>query len=403
MSYSTPALDDLEKRDAQEFSLVLGGPLFQLWLGTRLSGGHLELMRRRIVVIVLVAWLPLLLLSAIDGHAWGASVKLPFLLDVEQNLRLLVAVPLLIAAESTVHTRMRQKVAQFLVLGLIPDDARSQFDSAVASALRLRNSRMAELLLLALVYGVGVPFLWRNYVALDVVSWYGVMDAGKLRPSLAGWWLGCVSVPLLQFLFLRWYFRLFIWTRFLWQVSSIELKLLPTHPDRCGGLSFLKFVRFAFAPLLLAQGVDLAGLIANRIFFAGGALPDFLDLIAVTIAFAVLIVIGPLLVFTRRHEAVARAGAREYGELAQQYARDFDRKWLRGGAPAGGPLLGSEDIQSLADMGNSFQVVQQMRFVPFTLRDVIQVAVISLLPLLPLALTMFSLHDLLGHLLRSLF
>jgi hypothetical protein len=403
MSYSIPALDNLDKRDAKDFSLVLGGPLFQLWRGMRLSGGHLELIRRRIVVMVCVAWLPLLLLSAIEGHAWGASVKLPFLLDVEQNLRLLVALPLLIAAELTVHTLMRQGVAQFLVLRLIPDDARSQFDSAVASAMRLRNSRVAELLLLALVYGIGVPYLWRNYVALDLVSWYGVMDAGKLRPSLAGWWLGCVSVPLLQFLLLRWYFRLFIWTRFLWHVSSIELRLLPTHPDRCGGLSFLKFVRFAFAPLLLAQGVDLAGLIANRILFAGGALPEFLDLIAVTIFFAVLIVIGPLLVFTRRLEAVARAGAREYGELAQRYVRDFDQKWLRGGAAADESLLGSEDIESLADMGNSFQVVQQMHWVPFTLRDVIQVALISLLPILPLALTMFSLRDLMRHSLRLIF
>jgi hypothetical protein len=403
MTYSTSALDNLENRDAKDFSLVLGGPLFQLWLGTRLSGGHLELMRRRIIVMICAAWVPLLVLSTIEHHAWGTSVKLPFLLDVEQNLRFLVALPLLIAAELTVHTRMRQGVAQFLVLGLIPDGARSQFDSAVASATRLRNSHVAELLLLALVYGVGVPYLWRNYLALDLVSWYGVMDAGKWHPSLAGWWLGCVSVPLLQFLFLRWYFRLFIWTRFLWQLSNIELRLLPTHPDRCGGLSFLKFVRFAFAPLLLAQGVGLAGVIANRIFFAGGALPDFVHLIAATVAVAVIIVLGPLLVFTRRLEALARIGAREYGELAQRCSRDFDQKWLRGGASADESLLGSEDIESLADMGNSFEVVQHVRWVPFTLRDVIEVAAMTLLPILPLSLTMFSLHDLLGHLMRLIF
>jgi hypothetical protein len=387
----------------EDFSLVLGGPLFQLWVAMRLSGGHLELMRRRIIVMVHAAWLPLLLLSAIEGHAWGASVKLPFLFDVEQNLRLLVALPLLIVAELTVHTRMRQGVAQFLVLGLIPDEARLQFDSAVASAMRLRNSPVAELLLIALVYGVGVPYSWRNHLALDVVSWYGVTDAGKLHPSLAGWWLDCISVPLLQFLFLRWYFRLFIWTRFLWRLSKIELRLLPTHPDRCGGLSFLMFVRFALAPLLLAQGVDLAGVIANRILYAGGILSDFLDLIAAMTAVALLIVIGPLLVFTRKLEAVARAGVREYGALAQRYVREFDQKWLRGGACTDEPLLGSEDIESLADMGNSFQVVQQMRWVLFTFRDVLQVAVISLLPILPLALTMFSLHDLMAHLLRLIF
>ncbi len=400
MSDFFPALHKLHAQEQEGFSLFIGGPLFRLWNGTRLSGRHLELVRRRVIVLALVAWLPLLLLSIIEGHAWGGSVKLPFLLDVEQHLRLLVALPLLIVAELVVHARMRTGVAQFLILDVIPDAERPRFDAAVASAMRLRNSRLAELLLIAFVYGVGVPHVWRNFVALDVVSWYGVMVEGRIQPSLAGWWLGCVSVPLLQFLFLRWYFRLFIWTRFLWQVSNIELNLLPTHPDRCGGLGFLMFVRVAFVPLLLAQGVDLAGAIADRIFFAQGRLTEFLDLIGVIVVGALLVVFGPLLVFTRKLEAVSRAGAREYGALAQKYARDFDQKWLRGGAPPDEPLLGSEDIESLADMANSFAVVREMRWVPFTIRHLVQVAAISLLPLLPLTLTMFSLHDLLGHMLR---
>ena len=45
--------------------------------------------------------------------------------------------------------------------GLIPDAARPRFDAAIASAMRLRNSAMAELMLIVFVYGVGVLFLWR--------------------------------------------------------------------------------------------------------------------------------------------------------------------------------------------------------------------------------------------------
>jgi hypothetical protein len=389
--------------DDKNFSLVLGGPLFQLWLGTRLSGTHLELLRRRIIVMVLLTWMPLLVLSAIEGHAWSGSVQLPFLLDVEQHLRLLIALPLLIFAELVVNRRIRPVVAQFLNLGLVPQAARPQFDAAVGSALRLRNSRIAEFLLLALVYGLGVTYFWRNYVALDVVSWYGVMAGGKLHPSLAGWWLGCVSLPLLQFLLLRWYFRLFIWTRFLWQVSRIDLRLLPTHPDGCGGLGFLDLVPLAFVPVLLAQGVLVTGLIASRILFAGAKLPHFLIEIVAIALLAVLIVFAPLLVFVRQLGDVARTGVCEYGALAQKYARDFDQKWLRGGAPAGEPLLGSADVQSLADMAGSFQIVQQMRWVPFTIRDVLQLGAIALIPMLPLTLTMLSLQELLERLLKLIF
>jgi hypothetical protein len=403
MSSSVPAADKPHEHEGEDFSLVRGGPLFQLWLGTRLSGRHLELLRRRIIAMVLLTWMPLLLLSVVDGHAWSGSLALPFLLDVEQHLRLLLALPLLIFAELVAHRRLRLVVRGFLARGLIPGAARAQFDSAVTAAMRLRNSAAAELLLIAFVYGVGVPYFWRNFVALDVVSWYGVMVAGRLRPSLAGWWLGCVSLPVLQFLLLRWYFRLFIWARFLWQVSHIDLMLLPTHPDRCGGLGFLMSVRRAFAPLLMAQGVLLAGLIANRIVFAGGRLPNFLLEIIALAAVAVSVVLVPLLVFSLKLDRVAHTGVAEYGVLAQKYAREFDQKWLRGTAPAEEPLLGSADIQSLADMAGSFEVVQEMRIVPFTIRDVLQLGAISVFPIFPLVLTMFSPQELLAHLMKLIF
>ena len=400
---SNSSIDNQNERDGEDFSLVLGGPLFQLWLGVRLAGRDLELLRRRIVVMVLLTWMPLLLLSVMAGRALGGSVPLPFLLDAEQHLRLLIVLPLLIFAEIAANQHIRQVVQQFLNLGLIPDAARAQFDLAVASAMRLRNSRVAELLLIALVYGVGVPYFWRNYIALDVVSWYGVMADGKLHPSPAGWWLGCVSLPVLQFLLLRWYFRLYIWARFLWQVSRIELQLLPSHPDGCGGLGFLNLVRQAFAPLLLAQGVLLTGLIANRILFAGGRLPQFLIDIVALVAISAIMVFAPLLVFTPKLQATARIGLLEYGALAQKYAREFDQKWLRRAESAEEPLLGSADIQSLADMNNSFEFVDRMRWVPFTVRDVLLLAAIPLLPIVPLTLSMFSVEELLERLLKLMF
>jgi len=240
-------------------------------------------------------------------------------------------------------------------------------------------------------------------VALDVTSWYGASTDGRLQPSLAGWWLGCVSLPLFQFLLLRWYFRLFIWARFLWQVSRIELKLMPMHPDRCGGLGFLALVSHAFLPFLLAQGALLAGVMAERDFLCRPKLLDFrLELIG-TVAVLVFVVLGPLLVFGPKLAAAKRMGLREYGTLAERYTREFDDKWLRGGAPADEPLIGSADIQSLADLCNSFEVVKGMRMVPFNLQTVVQLAVATLLPVAPLLLTIFSLEDLLLSLLKIVF
>ena len=403
---STPrsiSVDEPILKDPPDFSLVLGGPLYQLWRGTRLAGDTLQLLHRRVLAAVLLTWVPLLVLAIVEGRAWGTAVTLPLLYDVELHVRLLLALPLMILAELAVHQRMRPVVGQFLDRGLIPDAARAQFDGAVVSALRLRNSVAAEVLLIAFVYIVGVGFIWRTQVALDVTSWYGGRADGRLQPSLAGWWLGLISLPLFQFLLLRWYFRLFIWARFLWHVSRIRLRFVPTHPDRAGGLGFLGAVAYAFTPMLLAQGALLAGMIANQIFYKGATLPEFkLELIG-TVALMVFTILGPLLVFGPQLEAAKRAGLREYGTLAQRYVREFDNKWVRGGAPAGEPLVGSADIQSLADLGNSYEVVRGMRFVPFTLQVVVQLAVTTLVPVVPLTLTMISLEQLLAQLLKVVF
>ena len=386
-----------------DFSLILGGPLFQLMRRTRLSGDVAELVSRRVIALALITWLPLLVLSIAEGRAWGESVKVPFLLDVDVHARFLLALPLLIFAELVVHQRMRPVVGEFVTRGLVPEKARWRFDAAIASAMRLRNSVLAEVLLIAFVYGVGVLIIWRSYSAIEVPTWYGRTLAGKLHPTLAGWWFGCVSLPLIQFILLRWYFRLFIWTRFLWQVSRIELNLVPTHPDRAGGLGFLSTVTYAFAPLLAAQGVLLAGVMANKIFYASAKLTDFKMELVAMVTMMLSFVLVPLLVFIPRLVRTKRVGLVEYGAFAQRYVREFDEKWLRGGAPADEPLVGSGDIQSLADLGNSFEIVKGMKPVPFGKDTLLQLAVISLAPVAPLVLTMIPLGELLDRFLKIVF
>jgi hypothetical protein len=140
-----------------DFSLVLGGPLFQLLRRMHLSGDFLQLVYRRAIVITAMAWLPLLLLSLLEGRAWQKSVvEVPFFYDLEMHIRLLVALPLLIIAELFVHLHMRPVLSQFVERGLIPGSGRAAFDAAIVSAMRLRNSTLVEVLLIALVYVVGV-------------------------------------------------------------------------------------------------------------------------------------------------------------------------------------------------------------------------------------------------------
>jgi hypothetical protein len=397
------AFDAALHPEVEDFSVVLGGPLYQLFRRAHISGDALQLVQRRAIVIAVVAWLPLLVLSALEGHALGASVAIPFLMDLEVHVRFLVALPLLVVAELVVHERMRFVVRQFRERELIPANASGQLDAAVAAAFRLRNSVVAELLLVAFVYVVGVSLVWRQYTALAAATWYATPTPTGISLSLSGVWYGYVSLPVFQLLLLRWLFRIFVWARFLWMVSRIELRLVPTHPDRVGGLGFLSNTAYAFVPLAAAYGAMLAGMIANRIFYLGAALLDYKGVAGVLLACLLCLVFGPLLVFAPRLAAAKRGGLREYGTLAATYVRDFDAKWLRGGAAGDERLVGSADVQSLADLGNSFELVKGMRLVPITRDAVLQLAGAMLAPIAPLALTMMSLEDLLRALFGLLF
>jgi hypothetical protein len=385
-SYSS-SLDSLS--EIQEFSLVRGGPLFQLLFRAHLVGDEMTLLARRIILFVLITWVPLLVLSALDGHLLIGGAVLPFLTDAKTHIRFLVVVPLFLAAELIVHRRLLPVAREFLERGLIPKDAMMRFDAAVRSAFRLRNSVLAEVLMLAFVYVVALDFMWRREIILDIASWHATGSGSSPKLTHAGMWYAYVSLPIFQFLLLRWYFRIFIWTRFLWQVSRIRLVLVPTHPDRVGGLGFLGHTAFAFSVLLLAHSAMLAAYIASRIFRAGASLMDFKIEVAVLAGFLMCLVFGPLLMFSPQLSWAKHRGLMEYGTLAEHYVRDFDGKWLRR-VPGSEQLLGSADIQSLADMGNSFSVVESMRLAPITRNAILMVAAATLVPLMPLLFTVMS-------------
>ena len=385
-----------------DFSLVLGGPLFQLFRRAHLSGDALELVRRRVLVITGVAWLPLLLLSAFSGNALGDAIGIPFLHDIEAQVRFLIALPILIAAELVVHLRIRPIVAEFVKRRIVIPEDLPRFHEAIASTLRARNSVIGELVLLVLVYTFA-PWVWHSQVALGTATWYALPGAAQMELTPAGYWYFFVSIPIFHFILLRWYLRFLLWFWLLWRVSRLNLRLIPIHPDRAAGLGFLGASTNAFAPILFAQVAVLAGVVASQIFYAGHNLMDFRVQLAGFVAFLVVVVLVPLTVFTP-HLARARGqGLGDFGRLASRYVKAFDDKWVRGAVPADDALLGSGDIQSLADLGNSYAVVQEMRFAPFGFKDAATLAGTAAVPLLPLTLTIFSLEELVGHAIRVVF
>jgi hypothetical protein len=396
-SHATHAAGGSDRQSlSRTFSLVLGGPLYQLFLKTRLARPPLELLRRRILAFVLVTWLPPALLAALSGRF--ASGPVPFVFDLT-NLQFLMTVPLLLGAEIIIHRRLRLIVPEFVKRELVAPKDRPAFNDIVDRAMRLRNSLVAEVALLVLAF-TGGYWLWRSYASLRVATWYILPSDGSMRLTVAGYWFAFVSLPLSRFVLLRWYFRLFIWYLFLWRVSRLRLRLNPLHADRAGGLGFLEQSAMAFSQVLFAQSTFVAMVLGNQIWHRSAHLVDFSYEVVASVVCLMLFVLAPLTFFVKQMVLARVDGLVRYGQLASRYTNAFYRKWLTASADPNEPLLGTSDIQSLADLANSYEVVRAMRVVPFDKTFVFRLAMVVALPLMPLTFAIVPVDKLLTTLIK---
>jgi len=378
------------------FSLTEGGPGAAFMKRLRLV--HPELgagSARTALILMALTWLPLFLLCLIEGLAFG-RVKIPFVYDIGAHTRFLFTVPVLVLADIPVGIRLRQIVKHFVTARLVRQDELARFGEILLDALRFRDSHFGGMIVIVLAY-VGTY----NALAVSLQRggiWFRPLAGQGLTP--VGYWYALVALPIFQFLMLRWIYRMMVWSRVLFKVSKLDLQLTPTHPDGSGGLGFIGKGIVPFGVILFALSAVVSGGIASRILFSGGKLEDYQWSYATLFVIALIVFAGPLLIFVPRLLALKQQGLMEYGTLGSQYTQAFHQKWIEGRAPTEEPLLGTADIQSLADLGNSFEIIRKMKIVPAELSDFIALVLPGVLPALPLAATVMPVGDIVKGLLK---
>jgi len=333
--------------------------------------------RTRVVVWWAFTWLPLLALCIAHGTAWGNKVNIPLLEDYSIYGRFLVALPLLIAADFLIDPFIRRVVATFNS-GVIKKEDLPAFRASLEKISRLRSSGIVELFLALLAF---FPFFLfaadYEWVSSRVSAWHGTTSRGL---SAAGWWFVFVSSPFLRFLMFRWAWRYALWCYVLHCVSRLKLKLLPTHPDRMGGLGFLLFGQQQFAILAAALGSVLAGQFANEITHFGVALSEVRAATAVFIAMAVLAILLPLTLFSYKLFEMRRDGLVRYSVVARGVTGRFDEKWVTRPEAPPGEMIGTQDASTLIDYISSYDVIQATHVIPITRRAVLYIAAYAAAP-----------------------
>ena len=367
------------------FSLVDGGPLCRLIrrVGWVRPDGRCDYLRACLVVVG-ATWGPLFVLSMAERAVTGRAPSI----DWSAHARLLVTIPLLFRAEASLHWRSRKAIEIFLEERWAPNQA-DRVAKIIAFAERLRDAVGPEIVLLAVALAGGQAVVWRVGGVRSFVNGL-LLDPQQIAPK---YWYALVSLPVFQFLLFRSLWRWGIWAQMLWRMSRLDLRPIASHPDLAGGLAFLALPTEGFAFIVAGLAAAQAGVYANQILFQGAALASLTwKVVTFTIA-ALVVALGPLVVFARQLVPCRITGAIEYDRLATDYTRLFHARWIEHGQRS--ELLGSVDIQALADLGTASKVVYDTRPVPFSPMSVVPIAAAALAPLIPVALLRVPLTELL--------
>ena len=138
-------------------------------------------------------------------------------------------------------------------------------------------------------------------------------------------------------------------------------------------------------------------MVAQRIWYEGATLPQFKMEILGVVVVLMLLVLLPQTFFAIQLERTWRTSSGEYGILGSRYVDEFRRKWLTLRPHTRESLVGSADIQSLADLANAYEVIRDMYLVPITRTTVLRLGVLTIIPLLPLLLTMVPFEQIVDH------
>ena len=379
-------------READAFRFCSGSRLQSLLTGLAGDKGDRALL---VAMVVAVGWLPAVALSATAGTGFR-GVEIPLFRDLEPWVRFFVVAPIAILAEPFCERILGQILSYLHSSGIVAESCRQAFENDVHRAQRLSSSTTVELVLATLV--LALPHLMTPTLTealAGATSWATAASESGVELTRAGRWYAWVSIPILQWLLLRWAWRLLIWWNLLWRISRMPLAIAPGHPDRMGGLEHLTAAPLAFLPVLAALG-SLASSGAATAILLGSVEP--LDLSAPIAGFVVLELLSlvlPQLFFTPLLARARRQALAGFGATGAFAARRFEGQWAVPKAIRAQGLLDSNHPSAMSDYGGSYSFVYEMRPFGLDLRRLALFVSVLLLPFVPLLLFEYSLSDLL--------
>jgi len=372
------------------FSL-LDDPLMRLLRALRLAPRQGFRAPGRAVLLAALTWLPIAVWAAVTGRlgelTWSGGV----VHHIELHVRCLLALPLLVLSEPIADRVIGAIVANFPVSGLIPPAERPAFEGVLASTRRLRDS--------GLVWGVLAAIV---VISTLLVSPRSLDAASETSTGFGHTWSTLVVRPLFLLMLLAWIWRLVLtWILFA-RIARLDLQLVPSHPDRVGGLGFVQLQPAAFSLVVFTLSGVVCASVAEQVVEQHLPLASFQGPLVALVVLLVVFFLCPLTAFGSRLRHTRMRGRFQYGTLAGRHVRGLHMRWVEGKTVEDDAILDAPEIGPAADVATLYELATRMRPLPLSLQPLLAVVIPAVIPLVPVATLEIPLKDILSKVLGML-
>lgn len=364
----------------ESFSIVSGGLWSRALVACRLGGLRRVDVARRVLVLALLGWVPLLVVTLAEGTLAGGAGS--FAWDVGAHVRGLLALPLLIVAERAIDLRFRDEGLAHLEATAIlrEEEHAARVESALALATRARDSGLASVGLVGVVVALSVHDAVH---APATSSWMYARDAsGAAAPTAAGWVDLLACAPLYRLLVVTWVWRWVVWILLLVALARTGLRVSALHADEMGGLRVLSDAHTSFGWVIGALGTTLAGNFTAQRLLLHGSVADYTHAIVVFCFTAPALCLAPMLALAWPVIVEKRRAHRDYAAAAADFARRYRRMHVE--PESAKPLgVGSADPSSAEDLGGSFERMLATRWLLVERKQYLFLFGCAFLPMIP--------------------
>ena len=378
----------------EEFLIARGGPFYEMqrMLGL-LSESAFRAVPRAIALVGLAFGVPLVL-TIIAGTAFGAPADKPFVLELGIWARFVFGVGLFVLSERQVEKRLRGNLRQLGEAPLLAPGSMASAAMAVTAALKRRDYWLAELACLVLAAVVSY-FVYQRIVTDATLAWAVQAAADAVRLTPAGWWVVVFSNTLFWFLLFRLLWRLFVWTRLLKDLASLEYRLVANHPDGHGGLAFLGEYPNAYAMVVFGISLVPASAIVYELGGGGLTTTTYSMVLAIWLAVVLALFIWPLLAFGKPLRELKSKTLLATAPQATRHLRAAERDVL------GRNVVAAEDAEAEGasdepDASKLYLSAQKLATTLIRRTALLPLSAAALLPLIAAGTTQLPLKDVLG-------